>query len=56
MGSSPHLEPVPELPRITGQDLLEVAEAKKSTAGGLGGLGMSSKLCRLLGFQAWLFC
>ena len=30
-------EPVLDLPRITGQDLMEVARAKKSTAGGLDG-------------------
>ena len=30
-------EPILDLPRITGQDLLEVAPAKKSTAGGLDG-------------------
>ena len=30
-------EPVLDLPRITGQDLLEMAKAKKSTAGGLDG-------------------
>ena len=30
-------EPVLDLPRISGQDCLEVARAKKSTAGGLNG-------------------
>ena len=32
-----HQEPVLDLPRITCQDLFEVAWAKKSTAGGLDG-------------------
>ena len=30
-------EPLPDLPRVTGRDLQEVARAKKSTAGGLDG-------------------
>ena len=33
-------EAVLDLSRITGQDLFEVAEAKKSTAGGLEGAGL----------------
>ena len=34
-----HQEMVLDLPWITGQELMEVARAKKSTAGGLDGLG-----------------
>ena len=33
-------EPVLDLPRITGQDLFEVAKAEKSTAGGSGLLAL----------------
>ena len=48
-------EPVLDLPRITGQDLFEVAKAKKSTAGG-GWPGMRLRLCLLSGSRAWQFC
>ena len=45
-------EPVIDLPRITGQDLFDVAKATKSTAGGLDGWAWSrSRLCRPLGFR-----
>ena len=40
-----------DLPRITGQDLFDVAEAKKSTAGGLDGWAWNEiKAC----FLDWL--
>ena len=43
-------EAVIDLPRITGEDLLEVAGAKRSTAGGMDGPGMRSSPCPFLGF------
>ena len=48
-------EPFLDLPRITGRDLQEVATAKKSTAGGLDGLGTRLRRCRCPGFLVWLF-
>ena len=47
-------EAVLELPRITGRDLLEVARAKKSTSGWMGGLGTRLRLCPLHGSRVWL--
>ena len=49
-------EPVVVLPRITGQDIVEVANAKKSTAGGLDGCAWNEiKSLPLAWFSGWLF-
>ena len=43
-----------ELPRIAGQDLLEVARAKRSTAGGLDGWAWNEIKAPLLAWFSWL--
>ena len=49
-------EPQFDLPWIMERDLQEAARAKKATASGMVGPGMSLKLFLFLGSLVWLFC